>query len=63
MSELEIEAIRKRNKELNKVNRALSTELIQVKLEKSHNEQLLDAMQNVLADFGYKLVDANEKTN
>lgn len=40
-------------------NRKLSTELIQVKEEKAHNEQLLDAFQNVLADFGYKMVDIN----
>lgn len=47
-------------KNLRLTNRNMATELIQVKQEKSHNEQLLDAMQNVLADFGYKLVDANE---
>ena len=41
-------------------NRKLSTELIQVKEEKAHNEQLLDAFQNVLADFGYKLVGVND---
>jgi hypothetical protein len=41
-------------------NRKLTTELIQVKEEKAHNEQLLDAFQNVLADFGYKLVEVND---
>ena len=40
--------------------RKLTTELIQVKEEKAHNEQLLDAFQNTLADFGYKLVSTNE---
>ena len=43
-----------------KSNRKLTTELIQVKEEKAHNEQLLDAFQNTLADFGYKLVSNNE---
>lgn len=43
-------------KQMEKLNRQLTTELIQVKDEKAHNEQLLDAFQNVLADFGYKLV-------
>lgn len=42
-------------------NRKLTTELIQVKEEKAHNEQLLDAFQNVLADFGYKLVGVNDE--
>lgn len=44
----------------NKVTKKITNELIQVKQEKAHNEQLLDAFQNTLADFGYKLVDANE---
>ena len=47
-------------KKLKGLNRKLTTELIQVKEEKAHNEQLLDAFQNTLADFGYKLVDAHE---
>lgn len=42
-------------------NRKLTTELIQVKEEKTHNEQLLDAFQNVLADFGYKLAGVNDE--
>ena len=42
------------------LNRKLTTELIQVKEEKTHNEQLLDAFQNTLAEFGYKLVSTNE---
>jgi hypothetical protein len=41
-------------------NKNMAAELIQVKQEKAHNEQLLDAFQNVLADFGYKLGDINE---
>jgi len=41
-------------------NRKLTTELIQVKEEKAHNEQLLDAFQNTLAEFGYKLVGVND---
>ncbi len=45
---------------LKAVNRKLTTELIQVKEEKAHNEQILDSFQNTLADFGYKLVDINE---
>lgn len=40
--------------------RKLTTELIEVKEEKAHNEQLLDAFQNTLAEFGYKLVDIKD---
>ena len=46
--------------EQRQIIRKLTTELIQVKEEKAHNEQLLDAFQNTLADFGYKLVSTNE---
>lgn len=46
--------------DLKRLNKNLASELIQVKEEKAHNEQLLDAFQNTLADFGYKLVDINE---
>ena len=46
--------------EQREIIRKLTTELIQVKEEKAHNEQLLDAFQNTLADFGYKLVSNNE---
>ena len=46
--------------EQREIIRKLTTELIQVKEEKAHNEQLLDAFQNTLADFGYKLVSTNE---
>ncbi len=48
------------NKSLKGLNRSLTSELIEIKIEKAHNEQILDAFQNVLADFGYKLVDAND---
>lgn len=41
-------------------SRRLSTELIQLKEEKAHNEQLLDSFQNVLAEHGYKLVGVND---
>lgn len=46
--------------DIKKLNRKLTTELIQVKEEKAHNEQLLDAFQNTLHDFGYKLVEVND---
>ena len=47
----------KQIKELQASNKAMAAELIEVKQEKAHNEHLLDAFQNTLADFGYKLVD------
>lgn len=46
--------------ELRAINKAMAAELIEVKQEKTHNEQLLDSFQNALADNGYKLVDINE---
>lgn len=52
----EVNELKRKLSEMQKINRQLTTELIQVKDEKAHNEQLLDAFQNVLADFGYKLV-------
>ena len=58
--ELEIIALTMKVSKLNRDNRTLSSALIQVQEEKAHNEQLLDAFQNTLADFGYKLVDIND---
>ena len=58
--EKELSSLKARYDALLTTNRKLSSELIEVKLEKSHNEQLLDAMQNVFADFGFKMVDINE---
>jgi len=52
--------LRIKNTDLRIKNRKLTTELIQVKEEKAHNEQLLDAFQNTLAEFGYKLVGVND---
>lgn len=52
----EINELKRKLSEMQKLNLRLTTELIQVKDEKAHNEQLLDAFQNVLADFGFKLV-------
>jgi len=47
-------------RELQASNKVMAAELITIKQEKAHNEQVLDSIQNALADNGYKLVDINE---
>lgn len=46
--------------EMRAANKRMAAELIELKNINSGQDQFLDALENLLLDHGYKLVDAHE---